>query len=363
LHLPASFAIVKELLTCYEGKHNVEILSLVFNFDPVSFACGVASTGVITGGVAWVKAVRKSHSVKGVDAARDELLAAMKPTYAELEESFAELNETYDKVSHEFSFAYPNSTLLTLTHTKTSMEHHRTKLNQILNLINKVENTHLDKKTLDEAKKEYDQLITHFANLMQSAKYGLNEVSRHVVMNQSDLKTFQRIQKDVQSRLDTVRATLAEAETRFARVYLEKVPPAIFQAEKHLESLNEMVERYDFNTAARGNRKAVADRAVQSLGRAEKRMNAVLNYSDVARREATKKRAELRNSLAPRNADEEMVRDACILKLMDAESHDYSTGNPPEKFNEIIEIFNEYAKIRRMPLSRKVSQSAVKKAS
>lgn len=325
----------------------MDIMSLIFQIDPVSFACGAASTGALTGGVAWISSARKARSSKGIDAARTKYLESMKPQYSSAESLFASLEELADEVAHDFTFAYPAITFSAITQNKTRVAGIRGNLNKGLAFINTVENTHLNKKTLDTTVDEFRQLFQFLPDDIQSVRYAFEDLRRKLDTDQSSLVKFQNVKKDIEDRMTVLNDAYADAEGRFARVYLEKIPPAIFQAEKQYSALVAMIEEYFYAPHLQSERNSLSERALTAIKKAENHMSAALNFSDIARRKTAKMRVDLRNSLAPRDAEEEILRDAAVLSLMDAESFSYVEGNPPETFDAMIMPYYEYVKVRR----------------
>lgn len=325
----------------------MDIMSVIFQLDPISFACGAASTGALTGGVAWIHTIRKNRSSKGVDAAREKYLESMKPQYSSAESLFASLEELADEVEHEFVFAYPQVTFSAVTQNKTRVAGIRTNLNKGLAFINTVENTHLDKKTLDTTVDNFRKLFQFLPDDIQSVRYAFEDLRRKLDTDQSSLVKFQNAKKDIEDRMTVLNGAYADAEGRFARVYLEKIPPAIFQAEKQYAALVTMLDEYSYAPHLQSERNALSERALTAIKKAENHMNTALNFSDVARRKTAKMRVDLRNSLAPRDAEEEVLRDAAVLSLMDAESFSYVDGNPPETFDAMIMPYYTYVRTRR----------------
>lgn len=342
----ASLAL-RSIMTIYKGKHNVDILSLALDFDVASFAMGAASTGALTGGVAWVRNVRKNRSSKGIDAARQTYLSSMKPQYANVESLFSVLESYADEVSHEYTFAYPKITVASITQVQERVKKLRETLNAGLIYVNEIENTHLDRKTLDKKADDFRKLFALVPDDIQSVRYTLNSLQGDLKRSQAAFRKLTNTKLDLESRLAALKETYAEAETRFDKVYLEKIPPAIFQAEKQYNSVAEILSKGFYAPLNQSHRNGVLDRASTAMKRAENHMQTALNFSDIARRKTAKMRVALRNSLAPRDAEETVMCEAAVVSLMDAEAFSYTEGNPAETFDAMIAPYNEYVHARR----------------
>lgn len=342
-------------MTIYEGNHNVEILSLAFDFDVASFAAGAASTGAFTGAAAWIHTARKNRSLKGVDAARQNYLSSMKPQYANAESLFAVLEGYADEVAHEYTFAYPNITVASISQAQDRVKKLRETLNSGLTYINEVENTHLDRKTLDKKVDDFRKLLLRVPDDIQSVRYTLNSLQGDLKRSQAAFHKLKNTKSNLETRLAALKATYAEAETRFDKVYLEKIPPAIFQAEKQYNSVVEILNKgfYAHLHQHHGNNGGLLDRALTAMKRAENHMQTALNFSDIARRKTAKMRVALRNSLAPRDAEETAMCEAAVVSLMDAEAFAYTEGNPADTFDVMIMPYHEYVVARRTVRKRK----------
>lgn len=317
-----------------------------FVIDPASFAGGAAVSAIAFSG----KAIRAKIQANGVSARSAALSAKFRPQYAELEQKLAAADERISVFSFDYQAAYPSGVKNPVVYfgIQSARDRVRESLNLMLTKLNALDNSHLSSKDI----KDYWTLLDNNARLATS---GLKDVD--VVLERyedklhisiSKIKNLKNDAKILGANLEKAQSDYADAVNRFDRLFLESVPPALFKAEKTYEAfteqLNTLIDAAENGKGFVARESCAAQRSacMKAMTTLENHLARVLVYSDVAKSEASKLRAEMRR--ANYNSGEQYATDwdAALESLMEAESRPYDKGNPRIEFEEIIKPFHTF---------------------
>lgn len=314
-------------------------------FDPASFAGGSAVTAIAFS----IRGIRNKIQANGAVAKSATLSAKFRPVYAELEKKLATADERISVFSFDYHAAYPSGQKNPEISTgmQTALDRVREQLNLMLTKLNDLDNRHLSTKTVNEYWTKLDKSVL-------SAKSSLHDVDNLLARYEEKLRMsigkIKNLKSDVQilgDNLKKAQADYADALTRFDRLFLESVPPALFKAEKSyeafVESANTLIANVESGRgyAARDScstQRSASMKAMMTLGN---NLERVLVYSNVAKAEAAKNRVKLRQvrDKLPGGAQRAIDYDAALESLMEAESRPYDKGNPKAEFEETIKPF------------------------
>jgi hypothetical protein len=314
-------------------------------FDPASFAGGAAVSAVVFSG----KSIRARIQANGVVAKAAKLSAQFKPQYAELEKKLAAADERISAFAFDYHAAYPSGQKNPVEYygIQSARDRVRENLNLMLTMLNALDNSHLSSKTINEY---WTRLDTH-SRLVTSAFYDVDTLlERHELKLRTSIEKIASLKKDAQilgENLKNAQSDYADALTRFDRLFLDSVPPALFKAEKACEAFIQSVKTVVDNVengrgfAARDSCSTQRSVCMKAMTTMRNHLDRVMVYSDVAKSEAAKHRVLLRQirtksaASAQRGAD----YDAALESLMEAESRPYDKGNPQIEFEETIKPF------------------------
>lgn len=314
-------------------------------FDPASFAGG----SVVTAVAFSIRGIRNKIQANGVVAKSATLSAKFRPVYAELEKKLATADERISVFSFDYQAAYPSGQKNPAVSAgmQAARDRVRESLNLMLTKLNALDNSHLSSKEIND----YWTILSNNENLANS---GLRDVNYLLETNDGKLRTsiskLQSLQSDTQilgANLKGYQADYADALTRFDRIFLESVPPALFKAEKAYATFDESVTALAAKVnkgagyAARESCAASRTAAMKAMTTLENHLDRVMVYSNVAKAEAAKNRVHLRQirDRLPGSEQRAIDYDAALESLMEAESRPYDKGNPKIEFEETIKPF------------------------
>jgi hypothetical protein len=318
-------------------------------FDPASFAGG----SVVTALAFSAKSIRNKIQANGASAKVAQLSLRFKPLYAELEKKLEAAEERMSVFSFEYIAAYPSGQKNPLISSgiQSAWDRARKSLNAMLNMLNELDNTHVSPKTIND----YAVLLGNTSVTTESA---LKDVGILLERYEGKLHTsigkianLKRDAKILGDNLAKAQADYADASTRFDRLFLESVPPALFKAEKAYETfcgyLNELIDTVEngrgyaaYDSCA--NQRSACMKAMTTL---ENHLHKVLVFSDVAKSEASRLRVELRrvHDYSGSGEQRDIDYDAALESIMEAESRPYDKGNPRVEFEDTIKPFRTFA--------------------
>jgi hypothetical protein len=314
-----------------------------FVIDPASFAGGAVITAIAFGG----KTIRARIRANGVAAKSAQLSALFKPQYAELEQKLAAADERISAFSFDYLAAYPSGQKNPVVYfgIQSARDRVRENLNLMLTKLNTLDNSHLSSKEI----RDHCTLLENNARLAAS---GLRDVytileryEEKLHISISKIKNLKNDATVIGERLKKAQADYADAVNRFDRLFLESVPPALFKAEKAYETFIEHMNRVidvaecGGGFVARDSCATERSASIKSLNTLENRLDKVLVFSDVAKAETTKHRAEMRRVNYGSGEQHATDWDAALESLMEAESRPYDKGNPRIEFEETIKPF------------------------
>lgn len=317
-------------------------------FDPASFAGGSAITAVAFS----VGRIRNKMQSNGAVAKSAELSSKFRPVYAELENRLAAADERISVFSFDYQAAYPSGQKnpAATNGIQTARDRVREYLNLMLTKLNALDNSHLSSKTITE----YWTLLDNNSRLATSSLHDVdNLLARYEEKLHTSIGKIKSLKRDAQvlgDNLKKAQSDYADALTRFDRLFLESVPPALFKAEKtygiFVDAVNETIDNVENGRgyATRdvcGTARSASMKAMTTL---ENHLNKVLVYSDVAKAEAAKHRVRLRQirDTLPGGTQRAFDYDSALESLMEAESRPYDTGNPKTEFEETIKPFHTF---------------------
>lgn len=315
-------------------------------FDPASFAGGSAVTALAFS----ARLVKNKMQANGASAKRAEASAQFKPLYAKLEKKLATAEERMSVFSFEYTSAYPSGQKNPLISTGIQAAHDRARddLNEMLKMLNKLDNGNMSSKEI----KDQSSLLGNISFTTESALRDVNhlleryETKLHTSI--SKIKSLKSDAKILGDNLKKAQDDYADALTRFDRLFLESIPPALFRAEKayaaFCENLNEVIDiaengrGYAPQDACNSQRTA----CMKAMTTLENHLNRVLVYSDVAKSEAAKHRTTMRRQAYGSGPKYELDFNAALESLMEAESRPYDKGNPKVEFEKIIQPYADF---------------------
>lgn len=315
-------------------------------FDPASFAGGSAVTALAFG----VKGIRRRIQANGATAKRAEVSAQFKPLYAKLEKKFATADERMSVFSFEYTSAYPSGQKNPLLSTgiQAARDRVRDDLNRLLKMLNTLDNGNMSSKEI----KDQSSLLGNISLTTESALKDVNHLlERYETKLHTSIAKIRSLKSDAKILGDNLKKAqddYADALTRFDRLFLESVPPALFRAEKAYAAFcDNLSEVIDIAENGRGyapqdacnSQRSVCMKAMTTL---ENHLNRVLVYSDVAKSEAAKHRTTMRRMAYGSGPKYELDFDAALESLMEAESRPYDRGNPKVEFEEIIQPYADF---------------------
>lgn len=314
-------------------------------FDPASFAGGSAVTAIAFS----IRGIRNKIQANGAVAKSATLSAKFRPVYAELEKKLASADERISVFSFDYQAAYPSGQKNPEISTgmQAARDRVRENLNLMLTKLNALDNSHLSSKVVND-------YWTRLDNNERFAKSGLYDVEALLERYEGKLHTsiakIKSLKSDVQilgDNLKKAQTGYADALTRFDRLFLESVPPALFKAEKSYEAFVESANMLIANVecgrgyAARDSCSTQRSASMKAMTTLENHLDRVLAYPDVAKAEAAKNRVKLRQvrDKLPGSAQRGFDYDTALESLMEAESRPYDKGNPKAEFEETIKPF------------------------
>lgn len=315
-------------------------------FDPASFAGGSAVTALVFS----IKGIRNKIQANGAVAKSATLSAKFKPVYAELEKKLEAADERISVFSFDYQAAYPSGQKnpAATNGIQTARDRVREYLNLMLTKLNALDNSHLSSKTITE----YWTLLDNNSRLATSSLRDVDTLlERYEEKLHTSIGRVKSLKSDVQilgANLKNAQDGYADALTRFDRLFLESVPPALFKAEKTYETFAAVVTE-TIDNVEKGRQYATRDvcgtarsASMKAMTTLENHLDRVLIYSDVAKSEATKHRADMRRWGKGSTEQCAIDYDAAMESLMEAESRPYDKGNPRVEFEETIKPFHAF---------------------
>lgn len=319
---------------------------LEFVFDPASFVGGSAVTALAFS----AKTVGNKIQANGASAKRAEVSAKFKPLYAELEKKLAAEEERMSVFSFEYQAAYPSGQKNPLLSSgiQSARDRVRDRLNRMLKMLNELDSGNMSSKEI----KDQSSLLDNVSRTTESALHDVNVLlERYETKLHTSIGKIKSLKSDVAilgENLKKAQDDYADALTRFDRLFLESVPPALFRAEKayaaFCENLNEIVGIAESGGgyAARDSCESQRSACMKAMTTLDNHLNRVLVYSDVAKSEAAKHRTTMRRQAYGSGAKYDQDFDKALESLMEAESRPYDKGNPAVEFEEITQPFREF---------------------
>lgn len=314
-------------------------------FDPASFAGGVAVSAVVFSG----KSIRARIQANGVGAKAAKLSARFKPQYAELEKRLASADERIATFAFDYHAAYPSGQKNPVEYygIQTARDRIRENLNLMLTKLNALDNSHLSSKIINE----YWTLLGIDERLASSGLHDVDNIlTRYELKLRTSIEKIKSLKHDAETlgeNLKKAQSDYADALTRFDRLFLDSVPPALFKAEKASEAFIQSVKTVVDNVengrgfATRDSCSTQRSACMKAMTTMRNHLDRVMVYSDVAKAEAAKHRTVLRQirTKAAASAQRANDYDAALESLMEAESRPYDKGNPQTEFEETIKPF------------------------
>ena len=315
-------------------------------FDPASFAGGSAVTAVAFS----IGRIRNKIQANGAVAKSAELSSKFRPVYAQLENKLAAADERISVFSFDYQAAYPSGQKnpAATTGIQTARDRVREYLNLMLTKLNALDNSHLSSKTITEYWTLLDNNAHSATASLQDVDALLERYEGKLHTSISRIKSLKSDAKILGGNLEQAQSDYADALTRFDRLFLESVPPALFKAEKLYaafnESLNELIDTvengkgYAFHDSCATQRSA----SMKAMTTLENHLDKVLVYSDVAKAQATKHRSAMRRVSYGSGEQHATDWDAALESLMEAESRPYDKGNPEIEFEDTIKPYRTF---------------------
>lgn len=302
---------------------------LTFVFEPLNFAGGFAAASAVYGAKALVaKRGNGNILVKAKDVS-----TRYKQVYAECESLLEDTEEKAASFKHDFQLAFPQAPVPS-PGVFAGITALRNVVNGMLAEFTLLDNHHISLKELSRIEKSladskkvfsasHEQTNGALQNLITGFKGNMKEYSEGVAFSDK-----------LAERLDVARKSYAKAETVFDKIYLEKIPPALFEAERACERLDNLVadSGYDSSGVYCWVDPSAQTRVEASVRKLENHLTRVLDYSVTAKRQTAKMRQRLR-SYPPYTATQTEGYNIALESLMDAESRAYDKGNPVDEFD------------------------------
>lgn len=303
---------------------------LNFVFDPLNFAGGFAAASAVYG----AKSVVSKWSQSGVATKIESVSSEYKLLYPGFNSAFEKAESSAQAFKHDFRIAFPDA-VIPIPSIFTRLDTMKTLLNGMLADFNALDNQHLKRDAVARIEKSLAEKKKSFTATLSDTEFLINGNAKNFRENMAELTKFKDTLKNLQERLTEAKDQYAVAEQVYDKVYLEKIPPALFEAEKAWDRFAGMVAQAGYSSEDAifmTVDESVQKKAETTVRRAENHLNRVLNYGQSAMRETSKMRQRLR-SWPPRTAEQTVAYNLALESLMDAESRPYDKANPVDEFD------------------------------
>lgn len=303
---------------------------LNFVFDPLNFAGGFAAASAVYG----AKSVVSKWSQSGVAAKIESVSSEYKLLYPGLNSAFEKAESSAQAFKHDFQIAFPDA-VIPIPVIFTKLDIMQKLLNGMLTDFNALDNQHLKRDAVAKIEKSLAEKNKSFNAILSDTEFLINGNFKNFRSNMAELAGFKDALSGLQEHLADAQEAYAKAEQVYDKVYLEKIPPALFEAEKACDRFAGMVEQAGYSSTEAifmTVDESVQKKAETNMRRALNHLNRVLNYGQTAMRETSKMRQRLR-SWPPRTAEQTVAYNLALESLMDAESRPYDKGNPVDEFD------------------------------
>lgn len=310
------------------------------SFDVLDFAGGILLTGAATGVRVFLnrrKALTFGNQISAL--AQD-----YKNAYAEVEPVIADLEARMAAAVLDFTLSFPEE-----PSSKFSVEQQiaqwQEKLKVILKDANKIDNTHLTKEQVADLRNKLTVFTANIATDKQRISRNLTDLEQCITKNKRTRKNLLERGDKVLADLKTFEQVYTNAQKNFDRILFADVPPLLAKAQGFCREIENKVPCFAYNNSQMGSASMYknAEDAVVKLGVA---LAKIVRHEDFVESETSRWRNVMKRFPA-RNQYEKELAEAAMLALMDAETHRYDSGNPPETFAKIMRPAAIYVHLRK----------------
>lgn len=324
------------------------------SFDVLDFAGGILLTGAVAGGRIFLnrrKALTFGNQIS-------TLAQDYKNAYAEADPIISDLEARVAAAVLDFTLSFPEEPSSKFSVEK-EIAQWQEKLKTVLKNANRIDNTHLTKEQLKDLRNDLTVFTMNIDTDKKRISGNIADLEQRITKNKNIRRNLLERGDKVLADMKTFEQVYVNAQNHFDRILFAEIPPLLAKAQDFCRAIENKVPRFAYNDYQMNSSSMYknAEDAVVKLGVA---LAKIVRYEDFVGSETSRWRNVMKRFPA-RNEYEKELAKAAMLALMDAETHRYDSGNPPETFANIMRPLAVYIRLRKnatKPLVRGNNEAA-----